>query len=374
MDASNLTNCSETNFTNKTCFEFSKHDFESIIWANAGVSMLAAATSSLVLMTIVFFKAFKKFVHRLVLYLNIAVLANSIVTTLEVTAVEDKCGYIILRNEDLCMAVGALAEYSMWVLQLIVCWITVHLFVLAVLKRNNNSLKYEIGGIIVCLAVPIPFFIVPFLDFKIGILYGLSGAWCWIKTTNQNCHKYEAGEIEQFTLWYGPLVVIVTMNFLAMFIVIIVLCKGTREADIPNQLRNQYKKALKESLPLLFYPILADIIVCLTLINRVFYVVTKKTTFGIWVENAVAHPCLLLFIPLAFLLHPYTLKKLNCLKLRKAARKWGHHSERSHTHFVVSRQDTCDTEQQTLIVRGSEGPTSGYQSFLDIPTNTPSYK
>ena len=54
---------------------------------------------------------------------------------------------------------------------------------------------------IASLLVPLPIACVPFITHT----YGLAGAWCWIKATDADCSKSEAGVIEQFTLWYGPL-------------------------------------------------------------------------------------------------------------------------------------------------------------------------
>jgi len=62
-------------------------------------------------------------------------------------------------------------------------------------------------------------------------MYGLAGAWCWITVTGESCQPYKEGLIEQFTLWYGPLMLIVLLNFLAMVVMIIILYRGTRETS-----------------------------------------------------------------------------------------------------------------------------------------------
>ena len=302
------TNCSQLNLTNKTCFSFSKRDFEAVIGTKTGVAGLAAIACCVVVLLIVFFKAYKRFVHRLTLYLAIAALIYSIIFALQILPVEARCGIVMVRSEQLCTALGFLVEYAAL---LFMTWITFHLFVLAVFR------KYEVGGVIVCHVSPILFSVVPFINFgRHGTMYGLAGAWCLIRVTGEGYQPYEEGLIEQFTLWYGPLMLVVLLNFLAMVIMIIVLYRGTRETSellaTTHQLQGQYRAALKEAMPLLFYPIFFNIICCLAFANRVYYAATNKASSPLWVAHAVADPCLPLFIPVAFLLHPYTLKRMRC--------------------------------------------------------------
>ena len=216
------TNCSQLNLTNKTCFSFSKRDFEAVIGTKTGVAGLAAIACCVVVLLIVFFKAYKRFVHRLTLYLAIAALIYSIIFALQILPVEARCGIVMVRSEQLCTALGFLVEYAVL---LFMTWITFHLFVLAVFR------KYEVGGVIVCHVSPILFSVVPFINFGHGTMYGLAGAWCLIRVTGEGCQPYEEGLIEQFTLWYGPLMLVVLLNFLAMVIMIIVLYRGTRETS-----------------------------------------------------------------------------------------------------------------------------------------------
>ena len=354
-------NCSQSNFTNRTCFEFSKENFDAIMGSITAVSILAAVTSIMAIVLIVLFKAFERFVYRLTLYVAITALANAISLSLQIAAVKNECGYIFVRSQGLCVVLGFSIQYLAAILMVFVCWITVHMFLLAALKRTYKSIKYEVGGVITCLAIPLVISIFPFIDVGNGNMYGLAGVWCWIKSTDEYCNKYKEAAIEQLIIGYGPLLFATTFNFVTMLAVIVLLCRGTRGA----QLQKNYKEALKEALPLLLYPICFDVIVFIALVNRLHYTITKETTFGLWVAHAVAAPCLYLFVPLAFLLHPYTLKKLNCHELRRAANKWRHHSENSHTHFIVSREDTGDSEDQRLIVRGTQRAVTEYKSYLE---------
>jgi len=94
--------------------------------------------------------------------------------------------------------------------------------------------------------------------------------------------------------------------------------------------------------------------------NRVYYAATDQTLFSLWMIHAVVDPCLPLFIPVAFLFHPYTLKKI-----KRAATKQLTKDSLANTFFVVSEEDVCkDGEDRQLIVRQNDGTSSGYQSML----------
>ena len=375
MDLSGGVNCSELNLTNQSCFKLSTGDFHSLIWVKASLAVLAGVGCCLTVGMIVFFKAYKVFVHRIALYLNVAALLTAVIFALEIAPVEDVCGYVDVKNEHFCEAIGFFAQYFSWVILDFICWITVHLFMLGVLQRHYKSRRYEVGSVIACLLVPLAFSIVPFIDFKNDTLYGQAGVWCWIKTTTQDCHSLKEGVIEQFTLFFGPFMLFATLNFLAMLVTVVIFYRGTRKASRSYNLQEQYKVALKDALPLLFYPILFNIIFSLAFANRVYYAASKNSSFPLWVVHAIAIESLPLFIPWAFLLHPYTLKRLKCSQLKKAAMEWKHRPQHNtRTHFVVSREDVCphdsSTEVEQLIIRGSEESTPDYQTFLVISTSS----
>ena len=223
---------------------------------------------------------------------------------------------------------------------------------------------------VIAIVVPFPISIVPFIPFNgNGVMYGLAVPWCWIRATDDNCNTLSEGFIEQLALFYGLLALLILFNFVVMVAAIIVQCRGTMTGENKPLLQNQHKKALKEIWPLLLYPIFFNVIFSLTIGPRTYYNVTKNDVLALWVIHTMARPCLILFIPLAFILHPNTLKKLNCRQLKVAANQWRHHSLRSHTHFVVSKQDTCDTVHDPLIIEGAQ-ESGRHNAFLAVGNNS----
>ena len=366
MESSEGVDCSA--YRNRTCFEFTRHDYNSILWTNTGIAIVAAIVTGCVVLMFLFLKAYTTFVHRLSLYLSIAAFTNSVIFTLHLVPIEYKCGQVVVKYAKACEAQGFMILYCIWLILLLTCWITLHLFILAVCKRNYKSYAYEVVGLMVCCMLPLAFTVIPFLDVDNGTMYGLSGAWCWIKTTNESCSPYKDGIAEQFALLYGPGLILVILIFVAMLVVITVLYKGSKEAPSTYyNLRSQYKEALKEAVPLILYPIVFNVIYFMSFISRVYYAATRKPSFSVWMVHAVADPSLPLFVPIALLLHPYTLKKISCCFATKPTNKWQYTS-----YYSRSVDETCNTttdEEQRLLEGNVDRrftSTSGYQSVISI--------
>ena len=361
----------QSDFVNKTCFKFSEHDYNIVLWGNNGVAILAVVACCFTILIMLFQKAYKEFVHRLAFYLTITALVVSIVLLIRVAATEQRCGHLVVKDDNyrLCAAMGFLLEYSALVALVFLFWVTFHIFMMAVFKQNfYTSRKNEVACVVIAIVVPFLISIVPFIPFnQNGIMYGLTVPWCWIKATDENCNAYNEGFSEQIALFYGPLTLLILFNFVVMVAAVIVLCRGTK-AENKLRLQNQYKKALKETWPLILYPLFFNIIFGLAIGPRVYYNITQNDTLGLWVIHTMSLPCLTLFMPLAFILHPNTLKKLNCRQLKITANRWRHHSLQSHTHFVVSKENSdCD---DPLIIEGNRTELGAYRTFLDVDNNS----
>ena len=353
MNSSNTT-CRDSDYSNHTCFKLEQHYFEPVFRAKTVVQMLGVVTGCLVILMIVQFKAYKNFVQRLHLYLAVAAMFNCITFTLNSLPVVNRCGYMFVTNERFCQASAFLDQYATWVILLLVCWITLQFFLLGVFKRNYKSHKYELVGVVITLVVPLVASSIPFIDLGNGSMYGLAGTWCWIKTTDDDCNELIEGDIEQFVLWYGTVMVFVTLNILAMLAVVIVLYRGTQQER--GRLQHQYKEALKETRPLVFCTFIFSIVYTLSFVDRVHYANTKISDSTLWVIHAIAQSSLPLCLTLAFLLYPGNLKRV-----RKAAKQLRHQSEFAETHFIVSKED--ETAQEALIIRGTKRDPSSLYSF-----------
>ena len=104
-------------------------------------------------------------------------------------------------------------------MNVLMIWFGLHLFFLAVFNKNyEDSRKYELCIILTAVIIPFVVSIIPICHIHKVKTYGLAGAWCWIRSIDEECHEIKAGVIEQFTLWYAP----VMLFALAFFLIIVV--------------------------------------------------------------------------------------------------------------------------------------------------------
>ena len=356
--------CSHSNFSNMSCFEFGEHSFILVSWLKTGLSILAAVMCIMAILLIVILKAYKRFVHRLVLYLCLVAFFSAINRAIELEPVKHWCGHVVVIHSKTCIVFATSNQYSNWAILVLTTWIGLHLFILAVFNKDyRNTRKYEICIILTTVIVPILFCIIPLFHIQKVKMYGLAGAWCWIKSTDEECREIKAGIIEQFLLWYAPVVFLVLVFFLITVIVIIAILVKKRRAADEQHVQDQFSRSLKEMQPLPFYPVIFSILYGLAFTNRVYYAVTKKAILGLWITHSIVSPLFSLIIPLAFFLHPNIRKRLNYHEFKKAINNWRYSN--AETYFSVSKED--EEESIKLIIRGRQADSAVVSSFLNIP-------
>ena len=163
------------------------------------------------------------------------------------------------------------------------------------------------------------FYIVPFtlyMDSFIHNSYGFAGVWCWIRNWKDDCatQKYLEGIIEQFVLWYGPLFISLTLSVVAVFIILIVLAQRAYANKNPENKglyeRNQNKKAIKELLPLLAYPVIFYVLWLFPLINRIYNATSPNANFGLAIVHTSSEFLWGFFSSCALIIHILVMRKL----------------------------------------------------------------
>ena len=233
--------------------------------SSGGVSFIMCVIAISVVM---FLKLYKYFVYRLALYQVSACLIFSVSESLVMM------NYNYNGTEPFhvraCLATAFLMQYTMWMKLLFTLCLMFHLFCLAVCFKNFE--KLECLYILLPLLLPIIPSCIPFIYH----FYGIAGAWCWIQAWHNDCpsERYKNGIIEQFTLWYGPLFFSLVLCLIAVTTIVLVLvgraCLRQQNEAEPLIAENRNKKALKELLPLLVYPIIFFILAVFPLVNRVY--------------------------------------------------------------------------------------------------------
>ena len=251
------------------------------------------------------FKLYRYLSHRLATYQVLAALFFGCVCALEMIFINYSKNPSLYQS--LCAGAGFLLEYAVWVKLMFMFCLTFHLFSFAVF--HADLIHFEIPYVIVSIGGPLLFCWVPFIHS----VYGQAGAWCWIQNWKGDCadNKLPDGEIEEYSLLYGPAFVGLSLSAVAVFVIVVVLlyrayCNDSRtkmnEEYIPL-LTLQRKKALREILPLVAYPILFIIFFMPSFVNRIRGAVLKDTSLASFMWSAVTTPMLSFFAGLTLILH-----------------------------------------------------------------------
>jgi len=324
---------------------------------------------------IVVLKLYRTFVHRLVLYMMVVGFFQGITTALQVAPVHHNGKEVEVRHglTGLCVTFAFAVQVTVSQLMMVVTWILVYLFLLVIFRYRADSKKHEIAGLLITLGLPLIVNLLPFIHN----LYGLAGAWCWIRATSSDCQSLiTLGIVYQMTLFYGPKTLLVLLSFAMSVVIAVILCKqrcnrsGGGQPSYNQQAVGQqrYQQAVRRALPLLLYPVLYNIIVGVMIANRADYAIAiahdRKPYYPLFLAHAISDPMRILFIPVAFLLHPGTLRKL----LRKDRPK---RSDDSETNYPVPPESFSEVDPLVIRGRANSDTSSDYKSIFDADAETP---
>ena len=277
-----------------------------------GVTALSSLTASAAV--IVLFccqKMLNKFTHRLIIYLLAysifisAALALRLTSSLTAFAASEAYG-------PFCVISGFLSQYSGWTMLLSQTVIVVHIGCLVVLVevRCTRPLGHHYLGITsafesgsrnakryaVCLElvyalapalIPLLFAWVPFTTND----FGPAGLWCWIRRTDEEkCELVISGVIQQYTLWYGPLMVVTLTNTTVIIITIATICKKAHHFKKSGETPTGYKNTLKQVLPILAYPVIFQVQSWFALTNRLYGLLSSSRFLPLLIIHSIGSP------------------------------------------------------------------------------------
>ena len=225
---------------------------------------VCAFLCALAIAAMVFFRLFTLLTHRLILYMLVAILSFSLSVAVEFVGLwldywEEE------RFIDGCITEGFVMMYLAWVMLLSTLMVTLHLTGMVLLPSYYRSLsKMEPFYLLFPWICPLFVVWIPFLHNN----YGISGSWCWIRLFNKDCSHDKMGAIEVYALWYGELIFGLALNNIALVIIALTLCKRAYR----NTTSLDYRKALKQTLPLVAYPITYQLLSFFAILNRMYQV------------------------------------------------------------------------------------------------------
>lgn len=309
---------------------------------SAGISFIC---SVMVVFLIILFKKYSFFVQRLILYLSFSVLLYSAASALAVTNYEGEDVF----PKHFCEAIGFVAQYTQWTLLLSVAVITLDILLRVLLNRATNGL--EPFYLVFIYLFPATFNWVPFLQR----LYGQAGSWCWIKTKTiddmGNCTRNHLGVIYQFSLWYGPLFLVLVMICISYVIILTALKRYKQRMNIYNHDEMELlKKMRREVFILMWYPIIFMVINLFPLANRLIHACLKEEDnqiYALWVLHAIISPLQGAFVVIVYAFDPETRQKLTLVDIRGALSQ--------HCSCLFNRRGIVK-EYEAEILKTESGP------------------
>ena len=336
-----------TNTSGNFCLEWSEDELVALEIVNISMSTAGVLASAVAIIFILVSKGYKKFVHRLTLYLILAVQFDGVVSILQAVPVYYNGAVVATREglEGFCAAVGFLSNIADWLELLVICWIVIYLFVVLVFKYSANAIrkKHEISGLVVVLILPFLFNWVPFVKN----MYGLSGGDCWMKpSVNNYCDYDEVGLIFMFLLSYGPFLLVCLITLVSLGTIAIVMCKRAFQQEQGLCQPSVHRQGLKEVLPLLLYPLSYFLLWIGQVMIRLYDVTHahgKTLHYPLLLTQDIISVIIILFVPLVFLLHA---------SIRLCKMKQGQLSTMNTTTSFSVSNEFPDEEDKALIIKG----------------------
>lgn len=358
-DASQLYN----NTTSCEIFQQQKYKTVAVIAASTGTfSMLAAMA---VISVIVVFKKYNFFIQRLILYLCLSAALNSASIVMRFSKLAPETpGW-----KKVCIATAFVDHTTLWSLNIAFLCLTFNMLITVVFNKSTKFL--EIGYICLIFMVPLMFTWIPFLQES----YGESGAWCWIRTENNqnsNCTKHMFGMYLAFITWYVPHYFLLCVLLVVYAVVVVnVIRKRNHWRGLYSSepaIRTQQQQMKELVMPIIFYPLGFFALNLVPLINRVYNIVDGPN-YVLWVLHAILSPLQGGYIALVYVLDKDTMRRLNLRELHA----YLFHRRTPVEDYPATRGFTDSYDANTISPEGSLSSTEGVKVALNFGTKAKDY-
>ena len=336
-----------------------------------------AILANLVVIVFIFCtKRYRDFIYRLMVYLMVTNIFQSLATMFVSLPVRVLDNYVVqVKSEGGCIASGFFSMATMWMGNIIFLWISLYLayrgwclYRHVDSRKNDNRMEgvkspkdyyrgklRRIQEVVSALIV----FVAPFVIALIPTAfehnsYGISGLWCWVKAFNHYCGDVKHNILILLLIFfYGPLMIVVLLAVIFIVIAFCCYCRGEVRKNDKN--KDKKERYIKEILILLPLPLVYWTACMFLLINRIYSTIrdaTEETPFeALWIVHAIADSIRTLLPALAFLLLPCVWKdKAICLP-----------KPRLHTGDI-----NADTSQESLTTAPPGHRNKGYYGSCNM--------
>ena len=244
-----------------------------------GATTSIGAISSLAAVVIILVaKGYKEFVYRLLLYMAVDCLIGFPIHL----AYKFELHFNV--HHGLTIPTDFLIDYFICVYLFLLCWLGLYLFLLAVLKVQIKKIKHEAIGLVIVLVIPLTFL--------------------WIFPWKKIALCDDTKEIKVIWLTNISFLSATLLSCLFTGAMLIILCKKAVTRVENNTLQQQYRKAVRETIPFVVFVITHQVfsIELVSVLSYQEYMTTgnKEIPFllweaiDIWPVGAISLPLLLL--------------------------------------------------------------------------------
>ncbi len=303
----------------------------------------------------ILFKKLRFFSQRLILYLAISAILSNLSIILHRVDYQNQMSTFYTR---FCAFGGYFDQTGNWCLLLSVCAIMIYTALYLFLDKNTE--KYGLIYIFFIFVFPLTFTWIPFIKSA----YGKAGAWCWIRTEEEddNCTKFEFGTQLQFSIWFGPLYFLMIILVILYIMILVKMLRDWNTSPSPETSLHM-KQIKKDLIPLIAYPLIYFLLNILPFINRIYNSISPDPNIVLWYFAALANPSIGAWITLAFTLDSTTRKRLTPSRIAAAI-------EEFHGNKSVNEYDFGDWETENSI-REFEGEEKHLNANYVIQSKTP---
>ena len=253
-------------------------------------------------------KLYKYFTFRLASYQVLSSMLFSVSMIVQLVLKQKK---VEESDQIICQLAGFMIEYSIWVKLLFTLCLTLHFLFVGVFMKT--LVRLEQVYVLTSLLFPILFVWIPFTNNT----YGEAGAWCWIKDWKNNCaeKKFTDGIIEQFALWYVPVFITLTISIAVVIVILVIIARREYSRSKINSetislLQSNHdntaqhnKRALKQMLPLLAYPVIFYMLFLVPLADRIYDAMSHRVNYPLALTHSISIGAWGFFSSLALLMH-----------------------------------------------------------------------
>lgn len=284
-------------------YPFESRDYTIVAAITSSLGFVSSLACFFVIGIIVLYKKYLFFTQRLILYLAIAALLNSLSLMLQIVTRFTPNGF--------CIFSAFLTQLASWSELVAVVCIIVNILAVAFQRQTE---KLEGLYLLLIFVLPVTFNWIPFI--KDG--YGKSGAWCWIRPYKDDCSRFGYGIILQALLWYVPLYIVLT-TMIVFYVIIVVKLKwdsGCWKAPYSHDAKRRKEQIMNEVKPLFWFPIVYFVNSIFLLTIRLQVATSSEPTLAVWIIAALTYPLQGGFMAVIFTLDPQTFKRLKWMEFK----------------------------------------------------------